>query len=77
MTEQTPKISRFFITSPSPCPYLKRQSERKVFTYLIVAYADGINETLTLGGFRRSQNIVYRPVFRYEFLQRNLDLIIQ
>jgi len=62
MTKHAPKTQQFFMTAPSPCPYLDGHFERKVFTYLSGAYADGMNGVLTLGGFRRSQNIVYRPV---------------
>lgn len=50
------------MTAPLPCSYLKGQYERKVFTYLNGPSADGMNTVLTLGGFRRSQNIIYRPV---------------
>jgi leucyl-tRNA---protein transferase len=35
--------------------------ERKVFTHLIGPKAPEINDLLTQGGFRRSQNIAYRP----------------
>ena len=28
------RFPRFFVTSPSPCPYLPGKSERKVFTEL-------------------------------------------
>lgn len=35
--------------------------ERKVFTHLIGENAPDINNMLTKGGFRRSQNIAYRP----------------
>lgn len=35
--------------------------ERKVFTHLIGDNAPEINNMLTQGGFRRSQNIAYRP----------------
>lgn len=35
--------------------------ERKVFTHLIGENAPDINNMLTQGGFRRSQNIAYRP----------------
>lgn len=35
--------------------------ERKVFTHLIGPKAIEINDLLTQGGFRRSQNIAYRP----------------
>ncbi|WP_152045605.1 arginyltransferase [Aureimonas psammosilenae] len=55
---QTPQ---FFLTSPSPCPYLAGQFERKVFTHLIGERAPDLLDLLTQGGFRRSQNIAYRP----------------
>ncbi len=61
MTKHTTKAPQFFLTSPSPCPYLEGQYERKVFTHLVGEKAAEMNELLTLGGFRRSQNIAYRP----------------
>jgi arginine-tRNA-protein transferase len=35
--------------------------ERKVFTHLIGSEAVNLHDTLSQGGFRRSQNIAYRP----------------
>jgi arginyl-tRNA--protein-N-Asp/Glu arginylyltransferase len=52
---------RFYMTSPSPCPYLPGKRERKAFTNLAVADADAIHNTLSQSGFRRSQTIAYRP----------------
>lgn len=52
---------QFFITAPAPCPYLAGMLERKVFTHLIGQDAGTLNDTLSQGGFRRSQNIAYRP----------------
>ena len=52
---------QFFLTAPSECPYLEGQSERKVFTHLVGEKAKELNDLLTQGGFRRSQNIAYRP----------------
>jgi arginine-tRNA-protein transferase len=52
---------RFFLTAPSPCPYLAGREERKVFTHLPLAEGAAINDALTQIGFRRSQNIAYRP----------------
>jgi leucyl-tRNA---protein transferase len=52
---------QFFITAPAPCPYLTGMLERKVFTHLIGQDAGSLNDTLSQGGFRRSQNIAYRP----------------
>lgn len=52
---------QFFITAPSPCPYLAGRVERKVFTHLVGQDARSLNTQLSQGGFRRSQNIAYRP----------------
>ncbi|MEN0000236.1 MAG: arginyltransferase [Pseudomonadota bacterium] len=61
MTKHSTKTPQFFLTSPSPCPYLAGQFERKVFTHLVGDKAPEMNDLLTQGGFRRSQNIAYRP----------------
>ncbi|MEO7384208.1 MAG: arginyltransferase [Novosphingobium sp.] len=55
------RFPRFFVTSPSPCPYLPGKSERKVFTELKGPHADTLNDALGRIGFRRSQNVAYRP----------------
>jgi leucyl-tRNA---protein transferase len=52
---------RFYLTAPQPCPYLPGRRERKVFTALDGAEAVELNDNLTHAGFRRSQNIAYRP----------------
>jgi len=52
---------RFFLTAPSPCPYLPDRLERKVFAHLPLSDGAVVNDSLTLVGFRRSQNIAYRP----------------
>ncbi len=51
----------YYITAPSPCPYLDGQVERKVFAYLGGPQAPVVNSMLSRRGFRRSQNIIYRP----------------
>jgi len=61
MTQQPSHSPQFFLTAPSPCPYLPGQFERKVFTHLVGDKAMELNDILTQGGFRRSQNIAYRP----------------
>ena len=61
MTHQDKQAPLFYLTSPAPCPYLAAREERKVFTHLYGADAKGLNDLLTQGGFRRSQNIAYRP----------------
>jgi arginyl-tRNA--protein-N-Asp/Glu arginylyltransferase len=52
---------RFFLTAPQPCPYLPARFERKVFAHLPLSEGAAVNDALTQGGFRRSQNIAYRP----------------
>lgn len=52
---------RFFLTAASPCPYLPGKEERKVFAHLPQMDGATINDSLTQSGFRRSQNIAYRP----------------
>ena len=61
MTHHPTHSPQFFLTAPSPCPYLEGQFERKVFTHLVGNKAPELNDLLTQGGFRRSQNIAYRP----------------
>ncbi|MDN2564967.1 arginyltransferase [Aquibium sp. A9E412] len=61
MTQHPTQSPQFFLTAPSPCPYLEGQYERKVFTHLVGDKAPELNDLLTQGGFRRSQNIAYRP----------------
>ena len=52
---------RFFLTAPSPCPYLPGRMERKVFAHLPLSEGAAVNDSLSQVGFRRSQNIAYRP----------------
>jgi arginyl-tRNA--protein-N-Asp/Glu arginylyltransferase len=52
---------QFYLTAPTPCPYIKGKQERKVFTHLVGERAVRLNDLLTHGGFRRSQTIAYRP----------------
>ncbi|GJE54003.1 MULTISPECIES: arginyltransferase [Methylobacterium] len=61
MTSHPRDTPQFYLTAPSPCPYLEGQEERKVFTHLVGRRARDLNEILTQGGFRRSQTIAYRP----------------
>ena len=55
------RFPRFFVTNPGPCPYLPGRTERKVFTELNGPHADELNDALGRIGFRRSQNVAYRP----------------
>jgi len=61
LTQQPRDTPQFYLTAPTPCPYLAGQFERKVFTHLVGQRAPQLNDILTQGGFRRSQSIAYRP----------------
>lgn len=62
MTQHVPSRQlRFYLTGPSPCPYLPGKHERKVFAHLPMSDGAHVNDSLTQVGFRRSQNIAYRP----------------
>ena len=52
---------RFYVTAPTPCPYLEDQFERKAFTHLAQASPDALHHQLSEAGFRRSQAVAYRP----------------
>jgi arginine-tRNA-protein transferase len=55
------RFPRFFVTTPSACPYLPGKTERKVFTELTGSHAGELNDALGRIGFRRSQGVAYRP----------------
>jgi arginine-tRNA-protein transferase len=61
VTQHSRNTPQFYLTAPSPCPYLEGKQERKVFTHLVGDKASDLNDLLTHGGFRRSQSIAYRP----------------
>ncbi|MFL2799462.1 MAG: arginyltransferase [Paracoccaceae bacterium] len=61
MRHSTSIIPQFFVTASQECPYLEHQNERKLFTPIIKKNGDLINNTLSKQGFRRSQNVLYRP----------------
>ncbi|QQM31681.1 arginyltransferase [Martelella lutilitoris] len=61
MNTQATLSPQFYLTAPAQCPYLEAERERKVFTHLVGPRASEMNDLLTQGGFRRSQNIAYRP----------------
>jgi arginine-tRNA-protein transferase len=61
VTQHSRDTPQFYLTAPSPCPYLGGKEERKVFTHLVGERAPELNNILTQGGFRRSQSIAYRP----------------
>ena len=55
------RFPRFYVTTPSACPYLPGKTERKVFTELSGPNAVELNDALGRIGFRRSQGVAYRP----------------
>ena len=52
---------RFYVTGPSPWPYLPGRVERKGFTHLAPDGSDELHDKLSQAGFRRSQSVAYRP----------------
>lgn len=61
MTDQTPETTQLFLTAAMPCPYLPGRQERKLFTHLTGRRAASLHHLLSENGFRRSQNLIYRP----------------
>lgn len=61
MRHTLPLAPQFYVTAPQPCPYLPGRTERKLFTALQGEHAQKLNDTLSKQGFRRSQNVLYRP----------------
>ncbi|MBR9842781.1 MAG: arginyltransferase [Rhodobacteraceae bacterium] len=61
MRHTLPLAPQFYVTAPQPCPYLEGRMERKLFTALQGEHAETLNDALSHQGFRRSQNVLYRP----------------
>ena len=61
MRHTLPLAPQFYVTAPQPCPYLEGRMERKLFTALQGEHATRLNDALSKQGFRRSQNVLYRP----------------
>ncbi len=61
MRHSLPVAPQFYVTAPQPCPYLEGRMERKLFTALQGDGANDLNDVLSHQGFRRSQNVLYRP----------------
>lgn len=61
MRHTLPIAPQFYVTAPQPCPYLEGRLERKLFTALQGENAEKLNNSLSQQGFRRSQNVLYRP----------------
>ncbi len=65
MTNPFSQFPRFYVTAPGACPYLDGKQERKVFTELNDENPQALHESLMKVGFRRSQDIAYRPSCDY------------
>ena len=61
MRHTLPQNPQFYVTAPQDCPYLDNQVERKLFTALYGTNSSRLNNSLSKQGFRRSQNVLYRP----------------
>lgn len=61
MRHSMPISPQFYVTAPQPCPYIEGKMERKLFAALHGDAAHSLNDALSHQGFRRSQNVVYRP----------------
>lgn len=61
MRHSVPSAPQFYVTAAQACPYLPERSERKIFTTLQGDDVQKLNDCLSRQGFRRSQNVLYRP----------------
>ncbi len=61
MRHTLPVAPQFYVTAPQPCPYVEGRQERKLFTALQGEGCQALNDGLSKQGFRRSQNVLYRP----------------
>ncbi len=61
MRHSLPLATQFYVTASQPCPYLDGKMERKLFAGLQGDHANALNNALSKQGFRRSQNVLYRP----------------
>lgn len=59
---KTGRLVHFYRSGPMPCPYLSGRIERKLFTRMTGPDAASLNSILSQAGFRRSHDVVYRPV---------------
>ncbi len=61
MKHSATESTQFYVTSSQNCPYLEGKQERKIFTALQGNKAQEHHDILSKQGFRRSQNVIYRP----------------
>jgi len=55
-------LQQFFRSLPTPCPYLPGRTESKLFTRITERTGPEVNSILSRAGFRRSHDVVYRPI---------------
>jgi len=55
-------LRHFHRSTTTPCPYLPDRVERKLFTRLVGSDSREMNSVLSRAGFRRSHDLIYRPV---------------
>lgn len=55
-------LLHFYRSGPMPCPYIPGRIERKLFARLAGPDVAELNSALSRAGFRRSHDIIYRPV---------------
>lgn len=55
-------VQPFFRSVPMQCPYLPDRLERKLFTRMESGDLSRLNSRLARAGFRRSHDVLYRPV---------------
>ena len=62
MTDQTPENTQLFLTAAMPCPYLPGQAGAEALHAPDrPARVAALHHLLSENGFRRSQNLIYRP----------------
>ncbi|NBC95579.1 MAG: arginyltransferase [Deinococcus-Thermus bacterium] len=59
---KTGRLVHFYRSGPMPCPYIAGRIERKLFTRMTGPDGASLNSILSQAGFRRSHDVVYRPV---------------
>lgn len=59
---QRTALRQFYTTGAAPCPYLEGRTERRIYTLLRRQPQEvEVFDRLSEAGFRRSQNLMYRP----------------
>lgn len=59
--DETRTFQAFHVLPETPCPYLEKRNERKLFTDLATPGGRRLYDDLSRAGFRRSHRFAYRP----------------